>query len=92
MKNDIIIGIDPGKKTGIACWYPANQRFKSIQTVNIIKAMLICENYHKQGVLKKIIFEDARQRIRQILPEAPPDVRTKLRLMQKKISGEIDGN
>jgi len=58
----MIIGIDPGKQTGLAAWLPEEQRFQAIQTISIVQAMRFCQLAIKDGIKLEIWFEDARQR------------------------------
>ncbi|MFA5229250.1 MAG: hypothetical protein WC446_05825 [Candidatus Paceibacterota bacterium] len=56
----VLIGIDPGTKTGVAVWSPKG-RFLEITTTTIDKAMQIVEHYAKQDKVF-VRFEDARLR------------------------------
>ena len=57
-----LVGIDPGKHTGIAIWNTNTQHFEYIDTVPIHKAMETVKDweYPVRGI--KVYFEDARQR------------------------------
>ena len=59
MKAEILIGIDPGKFTGMAIWNRKKKAFSSIRTTGIIDAMITI-----QGIMilhqVEIWFEDAR--------------------------------
>jgi hypothetical protein len=57
----IVIGIDPGKTTGLARWDPQSQRFLSILSMPIHKAMdEVRQEAMPEHVL--VLFEDARKR------------------------------
>jgi len=60
--NRIIIGIDPGVKTGLAAWVPAERRFQSIETMSIVKAMDWIMLAKRDGLQVEVRFEDARLR------------------------------
>ena len=60
--TDILIGIDPGVKTGFAVWDIVSKEFKYIQTVSIVRGMSIIAQNHKDWAPLEIWFEDARQR------------------------------
>ena len=61
-----LVGLDPGKHTGIAIWNTNTQHFELLDTVPIHKAMETVKEweYPVRGI--KVFFEDARQR--QYLP------------------------
>lgn len=61
MKYDLFIGIDPGKKTGLAIWDNHDQDFKSIQTASIIVAMDAISRFVIGGYVIKLRIEDARK-------------------------------
>ena len=46
----MLIGIDPGKKTGLAAWLPEEDRFQEIRTCTIIQAMRFCQLAIKDGI------------------------------------------
>jgi hypothetical protein len=58
----LIIGIDPGAKTGLAAWEPDQNRFQAIETLTIIRAMHFILLAKRDGIHVEVIFEDARQR------------------------------
>ncbi len=62
MKYDLIIGVDPGKRTGLAIWDKLHKCFKSIETVSIVRAFDIITQYAENGYLVQVRFEDARLR------------------------------
>lgn len=62
-QDKILIGIDPGVKTGVAVWNQSKQRFESIETMKIHEAMKLVEKYAITNVNRlSVHFEDARQR------------------------------
>ena len=61
MKKRIIIGIDPGVKTGFAIWIPCEQKFSGIETFGIVKVLSLIENSLASFEIE-IRFEDARKR------------------------------
>lgn len=58
----IIVGIDPGVKTGIAVWNVSEQAFESIETVGIVTAMRRVISLNTSDRAVEIYFEDARLR------------------------------
>ena len=58
----IVIGIDPGVKTGFAAWDKTVSKYHLIDTVSILKAMEFVKLYKEMNVLQQIRFEDARLR------------------------------
>lgn len=56
------IGIDTGVHTGVAVWYPENQKFVTLATVKIHEAMAIVERIAEMDIELHVRFEDARQR------------------------------
>lgn len=62
----IYVGIDPGTKTGVAIWLAAENRFNSLDTMNIVRAMDLVRAAWKQANDEKWTFalryEDARLR------------------------------
>lgn len=72
-RPDIYVGIDPGVNTGVAIWDTKKQRFKSIDTYNIIEALHTLSLEFAGGVVRDgiavfneasvhFIIEDARKR------------------------------
>ena len=58
----ICIGIDPGTKTGVAVWDTEGEKFLSVETLPIHRALAdVLEWHYKTGDLQ-VVFEDARQR------------------------------
>ena len=63
MKYDLIIGIDPGVRTGFAVWHKERQSFDTVCTMSIVQAMnTIVEAMLRRGYKIQIRFEDARLR------------------------------
>lgn len=58
----IVIGIDPGTHTGIAHWDTWAQRYESIESMPIHRAMDAVRTLHLAGQLRAVVFEDARLR------------------------------
>ena len=64
----LIIGIDPGTKTGLAVWNCTKNRFDLLKTCTIIEAMEIVSKLSditdtsNAKIVDGIIFEDARKR------------------------------
>ena len=57
-----LVGIDPGKNTGIAIWNTNTQHFEMLDTVPIHKAMETVKEWEYPVRDIKVYFEDARQR------------------------------
>jgi len=57
----LLIGIDPGVKTGVAVWDHRKQQFTHIRTESIVTALAFCLEQNERGGIE-IWFEDARQR------------------------------
>ena len=60
--SQIIIGIDPGVKTGMALWNCKTQQFEFIKTLSITEAFQRCRMWKLGNGLNEIYFEDARLR------------------------------
>ncbi len=58
----IIIGIDPGKHTGIAKWDVTGRQLLRVEEMLIHQAMNCIELENKAGSLLLVLVEDARQR------------------------------
>lgn len=56
------IGIDPGTKTGVACWDSQSREFDYIRTMTIVTAMRLVESEVSQGQEVEVFYEDARLR------------------------------
>lgn len=59
----IVIGIDPGATTGVAIWDTDTQRLREVASMPIHTALWLVDGESRAGVLKMVIFEDARLRI-----------------------------
>ena len=57
-----LIGLDPGKNTGIAIWDTETQHFELLDTVPIHRAMEMVKDWDYPVSEIKVFFEDARQR------------------------------
>lgn len=60
--SDILIGIDPGVKTGFAVYNPRTKKFEVVKTSSIVEAMNYIRQYQRSEYKIEIWFEDARQR------------------------------
>lgn len=60
--TSIIVGIDPGVHTGFATWDMSAKRLESVMSVQIHDAMDRVRNLRDAGMLRCVVFEDARQR------------------------------
>jgi hypothetical protein len=60
--STLLIGIDPGVKTGLAAWVPEENRFQTIETMSIVRAMNWIMLARRDGMQVKVVFEDARLR------------------------------
>lgn len=58
----ILIGIDPGTKTGLAVWDTRQRLFLEISTLKLHQALDKVFQYASSSDRIKVIFEDARQR------------------------------
>lgn len=57
-----LIGLDPGKHTGIAIWDTETQDFARVDTMSIHKALLFVYEFQTLRDKTRVYFEDARQR------------------------------
>ena len=57
-----LVGIDPGKNTGIAVWDTTAQAFTTLETVHIHEALQIVFRLDVTDGPVMVYFEDARQR------------------------------
>lgn len=62
MSATLIVGIDPGVHTGLAVWDAAERRLHDVASHGIVEAMVRVEGIHRQGLLRMVVFEDARLR------------------------------
>ena len=61
--HKLIIGIDPGVKTGLAVWDCGIKKFETIRSGGIIEVMHLIVEYGRLGrKIDLIRFEDARKR------------------------------
>jgi hypothetical protein len=58
----IVIGIDPGTKTGYAEWDALTRRFLAVTSMKIHAAMWMVLEAHRTGGVSHVVFEDARLR------------------------------
>lgn len=58
----MIVGIDPGVNTGFAVWSPAAKAFTEVASFSAAEAMLRLQMMRANGVVKLVVFEDARLR------------------------------
>lgn len=62
MSATLIVGIDPGVKTGFAVWSLAEWRLTTVETLGITQAMTLIRTMADVGSLHSVRFEDARLR------------------------------
>lgn len=62
MSNELLVGIDPGVRTGFAVWNRVAKRFAVVATVGFPAALSQIVAMHNEGALREVIFEDARKR------------------------------
>lgn len=62
MPASLIVGLDPGVKTGFAIWSRAEQRLTAIETLGITQAMTRIRAMADDETLHSVRFEDARLR------------------------------
>ena len=55
----VVIGIDPGTKTGWAIWDRSQKRITDMATLTCAEAMLRVQMAHQHGTLALVVFEDA---------------------------------
>jgi hypothetical protein len=58
----LIVGIDPGVKTGLAIWNRATKKLEDVETTTITAAMTRIAAMHRLEILHSVVFEDARMR------------------------------
>lgn len=62
---DFWIGIDPGTKTGLAIWDSRHQKFATIETMGIVKAMELVRaantSYGLERITHRVVVEDTRK-------------------------------
>ena len=54
-----IIGIDPGKNTGLAIWDVDAQKFASLKTIYLHELILIIRELWQAGEIDHVVYEDA---------------------------------
>ena len=62
MRADMIVGIDPGVRTGFAVWSRAERRLTTVETLGITQAMTLIRTMADAESLHSVRFEDARLR------------------------------
>lgn len=62
MPADLIVGIDPGVKTGFAVWSRDKRRLTTVETTTITLAMTLIRTMADAETLHSVRFEDARLR------------------------------
>ena len=62
MPAAMIVGIDPGVRTGFAIWSRAERRLTAVETLGITQAMTRVRMMADAGSLHSVRFEDARLR------------------------------
>ena len=62
MTRTHIVGIDPGCDTGLAVWNASTKALTDVRTETIVSAMLYVQELHQDGLLNRVVFEDARLR------------------------------
>ncbi len=59
----IVIGIDPGTTTGLAVFDIVTRKLKEVSSMPIHEALWLVDGEHRAGVLRMVVFEDARLRM-----------------------------
>ena len=62
MRATLIVGLDPGVRTGFAVWSRAERRLTTVETLGITQAMTNIRAMADAGSLHSVRFEDARMR------------------------------
>lgn len=62
MIGHMIVGIDPGVKTGLAIWSRETRALTAVETLGITQAMTLIRTMADVGSLHSVRFEDARLR------------------------------
>ncbi len=62
MTAHLIVGIDPGAHTGYAVWCTTEKRLLVVESLPVHRAMDRVRELHRVGMLRHVVFEDARQR------------------------------
>jgi hypothetical protein len=58
----LLIGLDPGVKTGYAEWDDATGQLVEVETLKVHQAMQRITEHYAAGRVTRVVFEDARQR------------------------------
>lgn len=58
----LIIGIDPGVNTGLAVWDAVAEKFQSLTTLQLHRAIILIDILHRKGEIDHVVYEDARLR------------------------------
>ena len=58
----IVIGIDPGTRTGVAVWATAEKTLLRVDSMRIDEAMALVLTAHESEQLHHVVYEDARLR------------------------------
>ena len=62
MSRHLIVGLDPGVKTGFAIWSSTERRLVDVATMSITATMRRVQAMQDAGSLHSVVFEDARLR------------------------------
>lgn len=62
MRATMIVGLDPGVRTGFAVWSRAERRLTTVETLGITQAMTLIRTMADAEALHSVRFEDARLR------------------------------
>ncbi|TGK10370.1 hypothetical protein [Leptospira stimsonii] len=62
LNERLLIGIDPGTKTGFGVWDREDRRLKHVATYNLLEAQKEVKAYRDKGEPICLIIEDARKR------------------------------
>lgn len=62
MSASLVIGVDPGVRTGLATWSRDQRKLLAVETLGITQAMDIIRATRDSGALHSVRFEDARLR------------------------------
>lgn len=62
MRATLIVGIDPGVRTGLAVWSREARKLTAIETLGITQAMTLIRTMADAETLHSVRFEDARLR------------------------------
>lgn len=62
MRATLMVGLDPGVRTGFAVWSRETRALTAVETVGITQAMTLIRTMADAGSLHSVRFEDARLR------------------------------